>query len=325
MSRKEDKKYKKKFTRDDLELTLLALPTTLWFLVFSYLPMFGVIIAFKNFKPIKGLNFLETLFGKSEWVGFKNFEFLFASGGDFFSSQTWWMLRNTILYNIVMIALGVIVPVTLAIMISELYSQKLAKVCQTMMFLPNFISWVVVSYFVFAFLSESKGLVNSTLRSMGRETVQWYQAEAMNFWPPFLILLNVWKGCGYGMVVYLATIAGIDQTLYEAAIIDGATKWQQVKHITLPMLKTIMTIMLIMAVGRIFSSDFGLFYNVPKVQGPLYRVTLTIDVYVYNALTSLGDIGMSSAGALFQSVCGLIMITLANAVVRKIDPNSALF
>jgi putative aldouronate transport system permease protein len=137
--------------------------------------------------------------------------------------------------------------------------------------------------------------------------------------------LNVWKGCGYGMVVYLATIAGIDQTLYEAAIIDGATKWQQVKHITLPMLKTIMTIMLIMAVGRIFSSDFGLFYNVPKVQGPLYRVTLTIDVYVYNALTSLGDIGMSSAGALFQSVCGLIMITLANAVVRKIDPNSALF
>lgn len=325
MSRKEDKKYKKKFTRDDLELTLLALPTTIWFLVFSYLPMFGVIIAFKNYKPVPGTGFLGTLFLKSEWIGFQNFKFLFAAGGDFFQSQTWWMLRNTIAYNLVMIALGVIVPVTLAIMITELYSQKLAKVCQTMMFLPNFISWVVVSYFVFAFLSESKGLINSTLRSMGKETVMWYTADAMNFWPPFLILLNVWKGAGYGMVVYLATITGIDQTLYEAAIIDGATKWQQVKHITLPMLKTIMVIMLIMAVGRIFASDFGLFYNVPKQQGALYPVTLTIDVYVYNALTSLGNIGMSSAGGLFQSVCGLIMITTANLVVRKLDPGSALF
>ncbi len=325
MSRKEDKKYKKKFTRDDFELTLLALPTTIWYLVFSYLPMFGVIIAFKNFKPIKGSGFLPTLFFKSEWMGFQNFKFLFSTGASFFESQTWWMFRNTILYNIIMIALGCIVPVTLAIMITELYSQKLAKVCQTMMFLPNFLSWVVVSYFVFAFLSQSKGLVNSTLTSMGKETVGWYTAEAMHFWPPFLILLNIWKGAGYGMVVYLATIAGIDQTLYEAAIIDGATKWQQVKHITLPMLKTIIVIMMIMAVGRIFASDFGLFYNIPKTSGDLYPVTLTIDVYVYNALTNLGNIGMSSAAALFQSICGLIMINLANLTVRKIDPGSALF
>ncbi len=325
MSRKEDKKYRKKFTRDDFELTLLALPTTIWFAVFSYLPMFGVIIAFKNYRPIKGMGFLEVLFTQSEWVGFHNFRFLFTGGTDFWNSQVWWMFRNTILYNIVMITLGCVVPVTLAIMITELYSQKLAKVCQTMMFLPNFISWVVVSYFVFAFLSEAKGLINSTLRSMGQETVGWYTKEVMNFWPPFLILLNVWKGCGYGMVVYLATITGIDQTLYEAAIIDGATKWQQVKHITLPMLKTIIIIMMIMAVGRIFASDFGLFYNIPKNVGELYPVTLTIDVYVYNALTSLNNIGMSSAASFFQSVCGLIMINLANLTVRKIDPASALF
>ena len=235
------------------------------------------------------------------------------------------MFRNTILYNLIMITLGAVVPVTLAIMITEMYSQKLAKVCQTMMFLPNFISWVVVSYFVFAFLAVEIGLVNSIMESMGKEAVNWYSASVKNFWPPFLILLNVWKGAGYGMVVYLATIAGIDQTLYEAAIIDGATKWQQVKHITLPMLKTIITIMLIMAVGRIFSSDFGLFYNIPKNTGELYNVTLTIDVFVYNALTSMQNIGMSSAGGLFQSVCGLIMINAANAVVRKIDPASAMF
>ena len=325
MSRREDKKYRKKFTRDDFELSLLALPTSLWYLVFSYLPMFGVIIAFKNYKPIKGLDFMTILFTRSEWVGFSNFKFLFASTTDFFQSQTWWMFRNTILYNLIMITLGAVVPVTLAIMITEMYSQKLAKVCQTMMFLPNFISWVVVSYFVFAFLAVEKGLVNSIMESMGKEAVNWYSASVKNFWPPFLILLNVWKGAGYGMVVYLATIAGIDQTLYEAAIIDGATKWQQVKHITLPMLKTIITIMLIMAVGRIFSSDFGLFYNIPKNTGELYNVTLTIDVFVYNALTSMQNIGMSSAGGLFQSVCGLIMINAANAVVRKIDQASAIF
>ncbi len=325
MSRKEDKKYKKKFTRDDLELTLLALPTTVWFAVFSYLPMFGIIIAFKNYKPVKGLGFLPTLFGKSEWVGFQNFEFLFNPGGDFWQSQTWWMLRNTILYNIVMIALGALVPVTLAIIVNEIYSKKLAKVCQTMMFLPNFISWVVVSYFVYAFLSPNKGLVNSIITSMGSETVDWYSADVLNFWPPFLICMNVWKGAGYGMIVYLATITGIDQTLYEAAIIDGASKWQQVKFITLPMLRTIITIMLIMAVGRIFASDFGLFYNVPKDSGPLQAVTLTIDVYVYKALTTTVNIGLSSASAFFQSVCGLIMINLANFTVRKIDPASAMF
>lgn len=325
MSRKEDKKYRKKFTRDDLELTLLALPTTIWFAVFSYLPMFGVIVAFKKYKPVPGTGFLATLFTKSQWMGFHNFKFLFTSGTDFWHSQTWWMFRNTILYNIVMIALGCIVPVTLAIMITELYSQKLAKVCQTMMFLPNFLSWVVVSYFVFAFLSEAKGLINSNLTAMGKEAIHWYTKDMLHFWPPFLVLLNVWKGAGYGMVVYLATIAGIDQTLYEAAIIDGATKWQQVKHITLPMLRTIIVIMMIMAVGRIFSSDFGLFYNIPKNVGELYPVTLTIDVFIYNALTGLGDIGMSSAGGLFQSLCGLIMINLANMTVRKVDPASALF
>lgn len=309
-------KRKKKFTKDDLELTLLALPTTIWYILFSYLPMFGIIIAFKKFRPIKNTNFLIALI-KSENVGINNFKFLFAT------PDAALMFRNTIVYNIIFITTGLLISVSLAIMISQLLSQKLAKVCQTAMFLPHFLSWVVVSYFVFSFLSADKGLVNQIVRAGGNEAILWYNEP--KYWPFILIFMNLWKGIGYSMVVYLASISGIDYSLYEAALIDGSSKWQQVKYITLPMLKPIILIMFILAVGRIFSSDFGLFYQVPRNSGPLTNVTQTIDVYVYKALMGLGNIGFSSAAALLQSVFGLITIVFANLVVRKIDPESSLF
>lgn len=317
MKSKEKKERKeKRFRKSDFELSLIALPTVIWYVLFTYLPMFGVIIAFKKFKPLPKTSFIVSLL-KSDFVGLDNFKFLIAT------PDAWVMLRNTIGYNIVFIILGIVAPVTLAIMISQLYSQKLAKVCQTAMFLPHFLSWVVVSYFVFAFLSADKGLINRLLVSMGGKNISWY-AES-KYWPYFLVFLNLWKGVGYGMVVYLAGISGIDGSLYEAAVIDGASKFQQVKSITIPMLRPVIIIMFIMSVGSIFSTDFGLFYNVPRNSGPIAHVTQTIDVYVYKTLMTKNNIGFSSAAAFLQSLFGFITITSANLVVRKLDPESSLF
>ena len=306
----------KKFTFDDLELILLSLPTVIWYLVFSFLPLFGLLIAFKSWHLSGG--FFETFFS-SEWIGFTNFEFLFAT------STAMESLRNTILYNVLFVILGVVIPVTLAIMISNLYSQKLGKVCQTAMFLPHFMSWVVASYFLFAFLSGDKGLVNNMIEAMGGTAINWYGEEAVGWWPFIIVLMNIWKTTGYGMVVYLASITGIDATYYEAAVIDGATKWQQVTRITIPLLKQIMVIMAIMAVGKIFNTDIGLFQQVPKSTSQLYPVTQTLDVYIYNALRTMNNIGMSSAAAFFQSVAGCITILIANLIVSKIDEESAFF
>ena len=246
---------KSRWTRGDTELTLLGLPTFIWFVVFSYLPMFGLIIAFKNYKVSPGHGFLYSLL-HSEWAGFGNFEFFFKSNA--FAM----LLRNTVLYNIVFIVLGTVIPITLAIIISQLYSKLLSKVYQTMMFFPHFMSWVVVSYFVYAFLNPSKGLLNQMITSFGGEAVMWYSQP--KYWPFILVFMNLWKGTGYGMVVYLATITGIDTSMYEAAMIDGATKFQQAKYITLPSLKPMAIMMFIMNVGKIFYSDFGLFYQVTQ-------------------------------------------------------------
>ena len=304
---------------DNLEIFLLHLPTTLWYLIFCYAPMFGVVIAFKNYKVRPGKSFLYSLFVNSKWCGFDNFEFLFKSS--YFND----MLRNTLVYNLIFICLGVLIPVTLAILINNMYSQKLAKVCQTMMFLPHFLSWVVISYFVYAFLATDAGLVNNTLIKLGlTETKNMWYVD-VGFWTWFLVFLNVWKGMGYNMVVYLSSISGIDQEMYEAALIDGASKWQQTKYITLPTLRPIISIMFIMAVGSIFRSDFGLFYQATRNAGGLVEITQTFDVYIYKALLERPNINMSSATSLLQSVCGCITIILANIVVKKIDPNAGLF
>ena len=281
--------------------------------------MFGVVIAFENYRARPGRSFLWSLIHNSDWVGFENFQFLFKSS--YFET----MLRNTLVYNTIFIVLGVVIPVALAIMISQLYSKKLAKTCQTMMFLPHFLSWVVIGYFVYAFLATDAGLVNNTakLLNIGNPKHQWYQD--VGFWTWFLVFLNVWKTMGYNMVVYMATISGIDSQMYEAALIDGASKWQQTKYITIPTLRPIISIMFIMAVGNIFRSDFGLFYQATRNSGSLTSITQTIDVYVYKALLERPNINLSSAAALLQSVCGCLTIVVANIVVKKIDPEAGLF
>ncbi len=304
---------------DSLELFLLHLPTTIWYLVFCYAPMFGVIIAFMNYTAKPGNSFLWSLFNNSGWSGLENFRFLFESS--YFES----MIRNTLVYNAIFIVLGIVIPVTLAILISQMYSKKMQKTCQTMMFLPHFMSWVVIGYFVYAFIATDAGLVNNLAKSLGigDPKHQWY--HDVGFWTWFLVFLNVWKGMGYNMVVYMASISGIDNEMYEAALIDGATKMQQTKYITLPCLRPIMSIMFILAVGNIFRSDFGLFYQATRNSGSLTMITQTIDVYVYKALLERPDINFSSAAALLQSVCGCITIVLANVVVKRIDPEAGLF
>ncbi|MEC0371807.1 ABC transporter permease [Paenibacillus chibensis] len=306
------KRFRTRWRKQDTELTILALPTTVWYILFCFLPMFGIIIAFKNFKISGG--FLSNVFN-SPWAGFKNFEFLFKS------NDAWIIIRNTIGYNIVFIILGIVIPVALALMIGMIHNRRAGKVYQTMMFLPYFLSWVVVSAVGWAFLSFDKGIVNQVLVDMGRDPINWYMEPT--YWPYFLIFMNVWKGLGYGMVVYLATITGIDKTYYEAAVIDGASIWQQTRFITLPLMKLVIIMMFILAVGRIFYTDFGLFFQVPRDSNSLFNVTTTIDVLVYKQLKS-ATVGMASAAAFVQSVLGCLMILIANWVVRRIDPDSAM-
>lgn len=292
------------------ELLLLSLPGGIWFLIFAYLPMFGILIAFQEYRPEK--NFLLSVLN-SKFVGFKNFEFLFKSG------DMWIIFRNTIGYNLLFIILGIVLPITVAMLLNELRNHGAVKVYQSMMFLPYFLSWVVVSYCLYAFLDPSKGLVNNILG----KNISWYTEK--DYWPFIIIFMSQWKGVGYNTVVYLASICGIDQTFYEAAMLDGATKWQQVKYITVPLLRPVITILFIMSVGGIIRSDFGLFYQLPRDSGPLYPVTNVLDTYIYRALMKSSEIGMSSAAAFFQSVVGFALIMIANKVAAKIDNENTLF
>ncbi|GKU27137.1 ABC transporter permease [Clostridium folliculivorans] len=296
------------------ELLLLAMPGAIWFIVFSYIPMAGAVIAFKRFKISGG--FIESLI-KSKWVGFDNFKFLFKS------SDAWIITRNTVLYNLVFIFLGIILPICIAIALNELTRKRLAKFYQSSMFLPYFLSWVVVSYCLFTFLSPEQGYINGLMKQFGKDGVSWYSQA--KYWPLILILVSQWKGIGYNTVVYMASICSIDKTYYEAAMIDGASKAQQIRYITIPLLKPVITILFILAIGKVFNADFGLFYQVPMNSGALYPVTNVIDTYVYRALMNMGDIGMSSAAALYQSFVGLILIVVTNKIVKKIDSENALF
>ena len=308
--------HKHRWTRDDLELGLLGFPTFVWYALFSYLPMFGLMIAFKQYKIFPKQSFLSNLL-QSPWVGFDNFKF-------FIDNNTFGMLlRNTILYNLVFIVLNIVIPVALAMMINELYSKRRSKVYQTMMFFPHFLSWVVVSYFVYAFLSPDKGLANKIVMGLGGEKILWYSSP--QYWPFILVFMNLWKGTGYNMVVYLASITGIDQSLYEAAMLDGASKWQQAKYITLPMMKTILVVLFIMNVGKIYYSDFCLFWQVTQgIPNSLHKVASTFDTFVYSALQGSTPIGRTAAASMFQSVCCCATILLANFIVSKVDPDSAI-
>ncbi|MCR5669457.1 MAG: ABC transporter permease subunit [Butyrivibrio sp.] len=292
-------------------LFLIAAPGLIYLLINNYIPMFGIFLAFKNFSYKKGI-------WKSPWNGFQNFKFLFQTKDAFI------MTRNTILYNLAFIVIGTIFAVTIAILLNALGDSIRTKFFQSSLLLPNLMSWVIIAYMVYAFLNSDSGFINNTVMKMlGKEDVAWYMERG--YWPFILTFVYLWKNAGYMSIIYLAAIAGIDKSVYEAAALDGASKLQQIFRITLPLLKPTVIIMTLMAVGRIFFSDFGLFYQVPMNSGALYATTQTIDTYVYRGLMELNDVGMSAAAGLFQSVLGFIIVVTANAVVRKVDSDNALF
>ena len=291
-------------------LTLLAVPALILMVLFRYLPIGGIILAFKRFSIPKGI------FG-SPWIGFNNFKFLFLTKDAFI------ITRNTLCYNAVFIVLNLICAVTLAIALNELLNKKAAKIYQTIFMAPYFLSWVAISFIAFAFLNKDGGLLNMLLRKTGAAEISWYSETA--YWPLIIIIAQLWKNLGYATVMYLSSLVNIPQELYEAALVDGATKWQQICKITLPALRPMMIILTIIAIGRIFYSDFGLFYQLPRNSGPLFDVTNVIDTYVYRTLKDLKDIGMAAAANLYQSLLGFLMIMGSNAIIKKIDSDSALF
>ncbi len=308
-----------------IEYVLMVLPGSIWLILFCYIPMPGLVVAFKNYMvqmPAKGTMWpLSNVFinsvVKSKWIGLQNFKFIFSN------ADAWIMTRNTVGYNLVFIFLGLILSVGLAIAISELRQRRTAKLYQTIFFFPYFISWIVVSYLVYALMNNEYGVFNQVLKSMGREPVQWYQQTSL--WPWIIIIVNFWKNTGNGSIIYLAAITGMDQELNEAAAIDGASKWQQIWKITIPQLIPMMVLLSILNVGNIFRSNFDLFYTLPNGSGVLRPVTLTIDVYVYNSMRSNSKLGLPAAAGMYQSVVGFIMILMTNMVVRKFRPEMALF
>lgn len=303
-------KVKRQFRRY-LPLYLMILPGFIYLIINNYIPMAGIVIAFKQYNVRNGI------FG-SPFVGLKNFEFLFKT------NDAWLITRNTILYNLAFILLDMVIAISVAIVLNEICSKKAKQLYQTIILVPFLISMVVVSYLVFAFLSSANGFMNnSVLPLLGMDSIDWYNQE--KYWPFLLILIHIWKTLGYNCILYYATICGIDRDLYEAAAMDGANRWHQVRHVTLPCLKATVIILILMNLGNIFRSDFGLFYQVPMNSGALLNVTNTIDTYVYRGLMQTSNIGMSSAAGVYQSIVGCVLVFTANMIVRKVDRESSLF
>lgn len=292
-------------------LAILALPGVIMLLINNYLPMFGIFLAFKDLNYTKGI-------WKSDWIGLNNFKFLFAS------NDVWRIIKHTLLYNSAFLILNTVLAVFLAIILNEVRHKALSKIYQSTVILPNFISMVIVGYLVFGFLNPELGFINkSILEPAGREAVNWYAAP--EYWPYILVVVNAWKAVGYSAIVYLAAIVGIDQEYYEAALIDGAGRWKQMTSITIPLIAPVIIIMTLLAIGRIFNADFGLFYQVTMASGMLKETTEVIDTYVYNALLVTGDTGLASSAGLVQSVVGFILVLSVNYIVKKISSDNALF
>ena len=291
---------------------LLMAPALLYFLFNNYLPMAGIVIAFKR------INFRVGIMN-SPWAGLDNFKFLCTSG------SAWMITRNTILYNVAFIIIGTVFPIFVAICLNEVRSKAAGKVYQTLILLPYLMSWVVVSYLAYAFLGGETGYINnSILPALGiGNKINFYQES--KYWPFILIFVNQWKGIGFNMILYYSNIIGISPDYYEAAKIDGATKWEQIVHITIPSLRPTIITLFILSIGRMFYSDFGLFYQVPKNSGLIYNTTQTIDTFVYNTLMNQNDIGMSSAAGFYQSIVGFVLVIVANMIVRKFSPDDAMF
>lgn len=292
-----------------IPLYLMLIPGTIYLVINNYIPMAGLVLAFKKFNYSLGI-------WKSPFNGLSNFKYLFMG------NDAALMIRNTLLYNLIFILVGTMLSVAVAIMLSVVRSQTSRKIYQTIILIPYLISIVIVSYIVYAFLSSDTGFINKTLLN-GKGTISWYTEP--EYWPFILTFVFLWKNFGYNSIIYYATIIGIDPALYEAATVDGASNWKKVVHVTLPGLKSTIITLTLLAVGRIFYSDFGLFYQVPMNSGPLLNVTQTIDTYVYRALLTLNDVGRSSSAGFLQSVVGFFVVFFSNWAVRKIDKENALF
>ncbi|WP_138750870.1 ABC transporter permease [Paenibacillus sinopodophylli] len=292
-------------------LTLLMLPGLAYLLINNYMPMFGMFIAFKN------INYSKGILG-SDWIGFKNFEYLFKTSDAFI------ITRNTILYNATFIIIGTILAIVFAILLNEVRKKVLSRFYQSVIVLPHLISFVVVGYLAYAAFSMETGFMNKTiLPLLGIEEISWYTEP--KYWPYILTLVHLWKSIGFSCIIYLASIISIDSEYYEAATLDGANKWQQIRAITIPLITPVIVMLTLLGIGRIFYSDFGLFYQVPMNTGMIADTTNVIDTYVYKGLMISGDIGMASAAGVYQSIVGFVLVLLANYVVRKINRENALF
>lgn len=282
----------------------------IYILINNYLPLYGLQIAFKDYNYKLGIE-------GSKFVGFDNFKYLFKSR-DVFN-----ITRNTIGYNLIFILLSLILGIAFAIFLNEVRSKTAKKVYQTAILLPYLMSMVVVSYLVYAFLGDRTGMINGILQKFGMKTIKFYSEK--EYWPYILTFVYLWRNIGYGTIIYLATIVGFGDSYFEAAELDGATKWQQIKYITLPLLKPTIIMLVTLSMGNIFRSDFGLFYQVPRNQGLLYSVTDTIDTYVFRSLMKNGDVGLSSAAAFYQSIVCFVTILVFNAIIRKTSKENSLF
>lgn len=302
---------KNKRIKQFLPLYIMLLPGIVYLIINNYLPMGGLVIAFKK------VNYAVGIFN-SPWAGLSNFKFLF-SNNDALNA-----LRNTVLYNLGFILFGNILAITVAIALDCVKSKFLKRFSQVVILIPYLLSTVIVSYIVYAFLNPTNGFVNnSVLPLLGIDPIKWYNVP--KYWPVILTIVYLWMSFGYSSILYYSTIIGIDKSLYEAAVMDGATTWQQICHVALPSLKFTIITLVLLAVGRICYSDFGLFYQVPQHSGLLYSTTQTIDTFVYRALLELNDVGRSSAAGFLQSILGFIMVFTANTLVSRIDKESALF
>lgn len=303
------KKFGKKLIRYRMYLLMLA-PAVIYTLIFSYYPMTGVVMAFKKY------NYAGGIWG-SPWNGFKNFEFFFQSG------QAGTVIRNTVLYNVAFIIVGTVTQIAVAVFLTELRSKRFRKLSQSMMFLPYFISWVIVGVMAFNIFSSDYGFFNRILVSLGYQEIPFYITPQA--WPFIIVFFEVWKGVGYGSVMYLASIMGVDTSIYEAAALDGCNVFQRIFYVTIPSIMPTVVILFLMSVGRIFKGNFDMFYNLIHDNGVLYGYTDVIDTLAFRALITSNDFGMSAAIGLFQSVLCFITVMIANRLVKVYDPDYALF
>ncbi len=282
----------------------------LYTLIFGYLTLPYLVIAFQRFSYKTGIF-------DSEWVGLKNFEYFFKS------SRAWLVTSNTLKLNLIFIISTTILALLFSLLLNEVRRQRMAKILQSTFLFPNFISWIVVSYIVYGFLGTTDGFINRTLISLGMDKVNWYQKAEI--WPGILAVIRIWKNVGMSSVIYLATIAGIDESLYEAAKIDGATRFKQIQHITVPLLMPTVAILTLLAVGRIFYADFGMIYALVGDNGLLYKTTDVIDTYVFRTLRINGDPANAISAGLYQSLAGFILVFGTNWIVKKTFPEGAIY